>query len=126
MPDPAGTDPDAWRQLGELGLPGIAVPERFGGGGGSLVDQGVVLEEMGRALCGVPYFSTAVLAAQTLLAAPDGDPVAAELLGGICSGGLTVTLAVTEAGGRWDEAGLTLQATQTAAGWELDRGVRGR
>ena len=32
MPDPAGTDPDAWRQLGELGLPGIAVPEQFGGG----------------------------------------------------------------------------------------------
>ena len=73
MPDPAGTDPDAWRQLGELGLPGIAVPERFGGGGGSLADQGVVLEEMGRALCGGRYFATAVLAVQTLLAAPDGD-----------------------------------------------------
>jgi alkylation response protein AidB-like acyl-CoA dehydrogenase len=116
MPDPAGTDPHAWRQLGELGLPGIAVPERFGGGGWSLVDQGVVLEEMGRALCGGPYFSTAVLAAQTLLAAPDGDPVAAELLGGICAGGLTVTLAVTEAGGRWDEAGVTLQAGTSSAG----------
>ncbi len=87
MPDPVGTDPDAWRELAGLGLPGIAVPERFGGEGGSLVDQGVVLEEMGRALCGGPYFSTAVLAAQTLLAAPDGDPVAAELLEGICAGG---------------------------------------
>ena len=43
MPDPAGTDPDAWRQLAALGLPGIAVPERLGGGGGSLADQGVVL-----------------------------------------------------------------------------------
>jgi alkylation response protein AidB-like acyl-CoA dehydrogenase len=119
MPDPAGTDPDAWRQLGELGLPGIAVPERLGGGGGSLVDQGVVLEEMGRALCGGPYFSTAVLAVQTLLAAPDGDPAAAELLEGICAGGLTVTLAVTEAGGRWDEAGVTLPAARGASGWEL-------
>ena len=119
MPDPAGTDPDAWRQLGELGLPGIAVPEQFGGGGGSLVDQGVVLEEMGRALCGGPYFATAVLAAQTLLAAPDGDPVAAELLGGICAGGLTATLAVTEAGGRWDEAGVTLHAARAGAGWAL-------
>jgi alkylation response protein AidB-like acyl-CoA dehydrogenase len=119
MPDPAGTDPDAWRQLGELGLPGIAVPERFGGGGGSLVDQGVVLEEMGRALCGGPYFSTAVLAAQTLLAAPAGDPVAAELLEGICAGRLTVTLAVTEASGRWDEAGVTFQAVPGRSGWEL-------
>jgi alkylation response protein AidB-like acyl-CoA dehydrogenase len=119
MPDPAGTDPDAWRQLAGLGLPGIAIPERFGGDGGSLVDQGVVLEEMGRALCGGPYFSTAVLAAQTLLAAVDDAPLAAELLEGICTGGLTVTLAVTEAGGRWDEAGITLQAVQAASGWEL-------
>ena len=96
MPDPAGADPDAWRELAGLGLPGIAIPERFGGDGGSLVDQGVVLEEMGRALCGGPYFSTAVLAAQTLLAAPDDDPLARELLEGICAGGLTVTLALTE------------------------------
>jgi alkylation response protein AidB-like acyl-CoA dehydrogenase len=95
------------------------VPEQFGGGGGSLADQGLVLEEMGRALCGGPYFSTAVLAAQTLLAAPAGDPVAAELLRGICGGGLTVTLAVTEASGRWDEAGVTLRADQTPSGWEL-------
>ena len=119
MPDPAGTDPGAWRELAGLGLPGIAVPERFGGGGGSLADQGVVLEEMGRALCGGPYFSTAVLAAQTLLAAPDGDPVATELLEGICAGGLTVTLALTEAGGRWDEAGVKLQATKGASCWEV-------
>jgi alkylation response protein AidB-like acyl-CoA dehydrogenase len=119
MPDPAGRDPVAWRELAGLGLPGIAIPGRFGGDGGSLADQGVVLEEMGRVLCGGPYFSTAVLAAQTLLAAPDGDPVAAELLEGICAGGLTVTLALTEAGGRWDEAGVTLPAVPGASGWEL-------
>jgi alkylation response protein AidB-like acyl-CoA dehydrogenase len=119
MPDPAGTDPDAWRQLAALGLPGIAVPERFGGGGGSLADQGVVLEEMGRALCGGPYFATAVLAVQTLLAAPDSDRVAADLLTGICAGGLTVTLAAAGDGGRWDEAGVTVRAARAAGGWQL-------
>jgi alkylation response protein AidB-like acyl-CoA dehydrogenase len=118
MPDPAGADPDAWRELAGLGLPGIAIPERFGGDGGSLVDQGVVLEEMGRALCGGPNLSTAVLAAQTLLAAPDDTPLAGTA-GRICAGGLTVTLALTEAGGRWDEAGITLQAVRAASGWEL-------
>jgi alkylation response protein AidB-like acyl-CoA dehydrogenase len=122
MPDPAAADPAAWRQLAELGLPGIAVPERLGGGGGSLADQGVVLEEMGRALYSGPYFSCAVLAAQTLLAVPDENEVAAELLAGLCGGELTVTLAVTEAGGQWDEAGVTLRAAPGPSGWRLTGG----
>jgi len=119
MPDPAGADPSAWRQLAGLGLPGIAVPERFGGGGGSLVDQGVVLEEMGRALYSGAYFSSAVLAAQTLLAVPDGDEVAAELLTDICGGRQTATLAAAGAGGRWDAAGVTVQAARGPGGWQL-------
>jgi alkylation response protein AidB-like acyl-CoA dehydrogenase len=79
----------------------------------------VVLEEMGRVLGGGPYFATAVLAVQTLLAAPAGDRVAAELLSGICAGGLTATLAAAGPGGRWDEAGVTLRAAQAAGGWQL-------
>jgi alkylation response protein AidB-like acyl-CoA dehydrogenase len=82
-----------------------------------------VLEEMGRALCGGPYFATAVLGVQTLLAAPDGDPVATGLLNGICADGLTATLAAAGPGGRWDEAGVTLRAEQAPAGWQLTGAV---
>ena len=63
-----GLRPRRLEQMGEqLGLQGLAIPEEFGGSGYSFVELGVVLEEMGRALLCAPYFSTVVLAANTLL-----------------------------------------------------------
>ena len=46
----------------------IAIPEEYGGSGFGFVELVVVLEEMGRALLCAPFFSTVVLAANTLLA----------------------------------------------------------
>ena len=67
-----GYDPAVWSQMGEqMGLQGLAIPEEFGGSGYSFVELGVVLEEMGRALLCAPYFSTVVLAANTLLQSGD-------------------------------------------------------
>ena len=49
METPDGTDPDVWRQAGaQLGLPGIAVPEEYGGAGFSFAEQAIVLEELAR------------------------------------------------------------------------------
>ena len=62
-------DRDLWQTLaGEMGLAGIAVPERFGGGGASLREAAVVLEELGRGIAPVPYLSSAVVATTVLLA----------------------------------------------------------
>ncbi len=67
-----GYDPAVWKQMAEqLGLQGLIIPEEFGGSGFSYVELGVVLEEMGRALLCAPYFSTVVLAANTLLHSGD-------------------------------------------------------
>ena len=67
-----GFDPAVWSQMGEqMGLQGLVIPEEFGGSGFSFVELGVVLEEMGRALLCAPYFSTVVLAANTLLQSGD-------------------------------------------------------
>lgn len=118
MATPNGHDRDAWARLHELGLVGVVVPEGLGGGGGSFVDQGVVLEEMGRsAFCGA-YFSTAVLAVQTLLHL-DHDPVVAVLLRRICDGQL-VTLALGGLAGRWGERAGEVKALPTPTGWRLD------
>ncbi len=66
-----------WRTLaGEMGLAGMAIPERFGGGGASLCETAVVLEELGRAVSPVPFLSSAVVATTALLACEAADPLA--------------------------------------------------
>lgn len=118
MATPDGHDVAAWNRIRELGLPGLAVPGERGGAGGTLVDQGVVLEQMGRSLYCGPYFSTAVLAVQTLLHV-ERSTVGEELLAQVCDGELRGTLAVTEESGRWDEAGIRLRAEPGQGCWQL-------
>jgi alkylation response protein AidB-like acyl-CoA dehydrogenase len=115
-----GYDPAVWSQMGEqMGLQGLAVPEEFGGSGYSFVELGVVLEEMGRALLCAPYFSTVVLAANTLLHSGD-DAAKKDFLPGIAAGETIATLAFTEPSGKWDESGITMEATQDGSGWVLN------
>ena len=87
----------------QIGLQGLVIPEEFGGSGYSYVELGVVLEEMGRALLCAPYFSTVVLAANTLIHCGD-DAAKKDYLPGIASGETIATLAFTEPSGKWDEA----------------------
>ncbi len=97
-----GFDDAVWSQMSEqLGLQSLIIPEEFGGSGYSYVELIVVLEEMGRALLCAPYFSTVVLAANTLIHSGD-DAAKKDLLPGIASGETIATLAFTEPNGRWD------------------------
>ena len=67
-----GFDPDVWQQMSEqMGLQRLIVPEEFGGQGFGYVELIVVLEEMGRALLCAPFFSSVVLAANTLIHSGD-------------------------------------------------------
>src|SRR6185369_16858233 len=112
-----GYDPAVWKQMGEqLGLQGLAIPEEFGGSGYGYVELIVVLEEMGRRLLCAPYFSTVVLAGNTLLHSGD-DAAKKEHLPGIATGETIATLAFTEESGRWDEAGISMEAARSGEGW---------
>ncbi len=119
METDAGYDNAVWKQAGEqLGLQGLHIPEEFGGSGYGYVELGIVLEEMGRALLCAPFFSTVVLAANTLLHSGD-DAAKAAHLPGIASGETIATLAFTEPSGKWDEAGITMPATSAGDGYTL-------
>jgi alkylation response protein AidB-like acyl-CoA dehydrogenase len=66
-----GWSPELWAEMAEMGWVGLALP----GGGGDLVDLAVVFEELGRAVCPTPMFSTVALGGLTLAAAghlPEG------------------------------------------------------
>src|SRR5471032_1280279 len=112
-----GFDPAVWKQMGqELMLQGLAIPEEYGGQGFTFVELGIVLEEMGRVLLCAPYFSTVVLATNAILNAGTPDDCKA-LLPGIASGETIAALAFTEPNGKWDAAGITMEATQSGGSW---------
>ncbi|HEX9682987.1 MAG TPA: acyl-CoA dehydrogenase family protein [Acidimicrobiales bacterium] len=114
-----GYDPAVWQQMGkEMMLQGLHIPEGYGGQGYSYIELVVVLEEMGKALLCAPYFSTVVLAANTLLHSGDEDAKKAHLPG-IASGETIATVAFTEDNGRWDEEGVTLEAAASDGGHTL-------
>jgi alkylation response protein AidB-like acyl-CoA dehydrogenase len=114
-------DHAVWAQLaGQLGLHGIAVPVRYGGAGYGPVELGIVLAEMGRALLVAPYFSTVILAGQTL--ASSGDEEAKKRwLPGIADGSLTATLAIAEGSDTdaWDPGQVATAAEPAGDGWTL-------
>jgi len=111
-----GYDPKVWAQMGnELGLQSLHIPEAYGGQGYSFVELVVVLEEMGRSLLCAPFFSTVCLAANAILNAGTEEQKSA-LLPGIASGETIATLAFTEPSGKWDAAGITMEATPDGSG----------
>jgi alkylation response protein AidB-like acyl-CoA dehydrogenase len=114
-----GYDPVVWSQMAEqLGLQSLIIPEEFGGQGFGYVELIVVLEEMGKTLVCAPYFSTVVLAANTLLQSGD-EAAKKEHLPGIASGDTIATLAFTEPSGKWDESGIEATATGSGDSWKL-------
>jgi alkylation response protein AidB-like acyl-CoA dehydrogenase len=93
-----GYDRGLWTVLAEqLGLPGLALPETYGGVGCSMTELALVGEELGRALAPVPLLSTAVLVAPLVLALGD-ERQRRELLPRIASGEVTAALAVPGTG----------------------------
>ncbi|MEV6754849.1 acyl-CoA dehydrogenase family protein [Streptomyces sp. NPDC051214] len=95
---PAGYDVALWSALAEqLGLPGIAVPEAYGGVGCGSAELALGSEELGRALTPSPLFATAALVAP-LIQRLGTEEQRAELLPRIATGGLTAALAVPGTG----------------------------
>ncbi|WSZ31876.1 acyl-CoA dehydrogenase family protein [Streptomyces sp. NBC_00882] len=91
---PAGYDPALWTALAEqLGLPGLALPEAYGGVGCSVTELALACEETGRVLAPSPLLGTAVLVAPLVLALGT-EWQRADLLPRMASGTLTAALAV--------------------------------
>ncbi|MEV7414449.1 acyl-CoA dehydrogenase family protein [Streptomyces sp. NPDC089919] len=80
-------DPELWRALGAgIGAAGLLVPEKLGGQGAGPREAAVVLEELGRAVVQLPFLTTAVLAAETLLGCDTELPMVGALLAGLAGG----------------------------------------
>ena len=81
-----------WKQFGELGLTGIAIPESHGGLGLGATEAALVLEEIGRNVTPSPFLTTGIVAAKAI----EGTAHADRWYPGILSGEAVLALAVDE------------------------------
>jgi len=106
---------ELWKQLAELGLTGMLVPEDAGGAGLGQVEANLVLEEIGRNLTPSPFLTTAVAAVRAL----QGSAQAERWYPGIVAGETVAALAIDE-GRSHDPAATALEAKRQGNGFLLN------
>lgn len=107
--DPVGYPADLWKQLGELDLIGLTIPEEYGGSGMGGLEAAVIYEEFGRSLAPSPHLVSAVLAGGALLRAGSAEQKT-EWLPRIASGEAVFSVAWLEPENGFGPAGVQLRA----------------
>ncbi len=108
-------DQALWRELVELGWPGIAVAEEHGGQGLGMVELAVLAEELGYACAATPFVPTAAVAAA--ISACGSDDARARVLPGLVSGELRGGFGTAELAA--DAAGADVVVLLSGEGGEL-------
>ena len=110
---------DLWKQYAELGWLGMALPEEYGGFGGSAVENMLVSEAFGSAMVLEPYLSTVVMAANALVLAGGSEDQKKELLEQIIAGDLLVSVAYAEATSGYNLANVSVTATGSGDSYSI-------
>lgn len=116
--DPRGFNESTWQQMAEMGLQGLAIDEGYGGQGLGMIEQALVLDEMGRAAYPGPYFATAMLAAGAIAASGQASQMA-RYLPDIAAGRTRATLALIESSLAWAPSSVRMRAERTGSGYAL-------
>ncbi|MCZ6784820.1 MAG: acyl-CoA/acyl-ACP dehydrogenase [Proteobacteria bacterium] len=101
----AGHDGGTWKDLSELGVAGILVPEEHGGSGLTLLDSAATAESLARGVAPVPFLGSAVMAPIALAAAGSREQQA-RWLPLLATGDCRVGVAATELVSTRDGAGV--------------------
>jgi alkylation response protein AidB-like acyl-CoA dehydrogenase len=101
-------DRSIWKDLAELGMTGVLVPEAQGGSELSLLDAALVSQALGHAATPTPFLSSAVMA--TVALSEVGGPEKDAWLSGIAGGELSFGVAVTESFSVREEAGVVVDS----------------
>jgi alkylation response protein AidB-like acyl-CoA dehydrogenase len=115
--DPIGWSPAVWKQMGELGLLGVSLPEAAGGSGGSFVDAALVLEQLAVTLVPEPLLASLVAAAPIVAL---GTPEQVErFLAPFTAGDASLALAYLETQSRGDVTDVETRAEKHGGGWRI-------
>jgi alkylation response protein AidB-like acyl-CoA dehydrogenase len=116
--DPVGYSQDLWKQMAELDLIGLLLPESHGGSGMSAIEGVVLYEELGRALAPTPHFVSAVLCGGALARAGSAEQLA-RFLAPVAAGEAIVTPAWFEPENSCSPSGVQMRAEPDGAGHRL-------
>jgi alkylation response protein AidB-like acyl-CoA dehydrogenase len=114
----AGFEDSDWEEMAELGWPGLALPEEWGGQGLGIVDLAVLFEEMGYALVPSPLLSTTV--AGLALATNGSDEQRERWLRPLARGEVRGTVALFDAGTSARIGDFEMEAGEDGDGVVLD------
>lgn len=115
--EPGAYASDLWKDIAQMGLAGIIIPEAFGGAEFGYRGAGIVIEELGRNLSATPFLSTSIIAATSILAAGT-DQQKEAFLPKIAAGEDLFCLAFNE-GPHYNPSKVDLTATQKGSDYIL-------
>jgi acyl-CoA dehydrogenase len=110
-------DREVWSALADAGLLGVALPTDLGGSGLGLVEQCLVLEQVGRTVAPVPVLASCVLGALPI-ATYGSEALRTRWVPPTISGEAVLTAALVEPANRQPEHPTTV-ATPDGDGWRL-------
>ena len=116
--DPVGYSADLWKQMAELDLIGLLLPEEHGGSAMGALEGVVLYEELGRALAPTPHFVSAVLCGGALARAGSAAQQA-RWLPAIATGEAIVTPAWFEPENSCGPTGIEMRAEPDGSGYRL-------
>ena len=113
-----GFDASGWQEMSELGWPGLALPEEWGGQGLGIVELAVLFEEMGYALAPSPLLSNTI--AGLALSLCGSDDQRDRYLRPVAQGERRGTPALWDAGSPATIGDFTMEAKPNGDGVVLD------
>ncbi|MFJ4840749.1 acyl-CoA dehydrogenase family protein [Streptomyces sp. NPDC088746] len=116
---PEHWDQGLWRELVTMGVPGLAVPEEYGGEGAGHTLAAAAQEELGRRLAPVPTVSLFAAQAALAAAAAAGSDAAGTRLRTVALGAVPATVAAGRTADGWTVAE-GVNAVSDGDGWLLD------
>jgi alkylation response protein AidB-like acyl-CoA dehydrogenase len=115
-----GNPTELWQALGEAGLLGVAIPERWGGGGGTLADLLVVTEEVAASGCPLMLLALSPAVCATILAEHGTDEQRRRWLPGLADGRLIMAFGITEPDAGSNTRRITTSARRDGGDWIIN------
>lgn len=116
----AAFEPGLVREMGEMGLIGIDLPEAYGGMGASAVTAGIIAEELAYGDFNVSALAVVQSLCGTIIVRNGTDTVKDEWLPKVCRGEATLALSISEPHAGSDATALRLRARKEGDDYILD------